>query len=221
MKKIINLVMLLATLTVPVSVFAASSQSSSDGPEGDSGILIKALGSQDHFYGLIGLAKYDNYDKNMGYFAYERYGKMDELEGKSDDSFRVSRFSLKGDAYASATEPAKWSFTGAKVDLYYATTEAENDYEWKNFGIGLGAVMTPVPGLKDFHITPGVQYESKYLSFDWSKDQDAQYDWYVDAEIYVSKRLAIVGQYNRFMVGELFDGEELQEMVMVGFRFFL
>ena len=220
--KITTILVALLAATLSAGGFAASLSSSSTSTDGDSGLLIKALGNDKQFYGLLGLAKFDTYDKNMGYFAYERFGMIDEFKGKTNHTFKVSRFSLKGDAYASETEPAKWSFTGAKIDLYYATTEAADGYEWDNFGIGLGAVMTPIPGLKDFHITPGLQYESKYLSFDWSKDQDAQYDWYVDAEMYFGKRFALVAQYNYFVAGEVFDsGDKLQEMVMFGFRLFI
>ena len=192
---------------------------------GHTGWIIKALGDENNFYGLIGWGEYDELDKNVGYLALERYGSQHELGGgdnaDEDNYFKSFRVSILGDAYKAEADTKDTGFTGAKVRLYYADsqlkTEGAEDYRWQGLGLGLGWVITPI---RNLHFTVGANFEPKYLNFDWNHESDFQYDWYVDGEFFLNPQFALVWHHVNFNTGTFKESESIQEYSMFGFRYF-
>lgn len=192
--------------------------------EGTQGLFIKGMTNGDNYYGMVGLGQYDGFGQNAGYFAWEKYGPNSEYFGDSNEDdeepFYVERFTMKGEAYLTTETRNSGFLTGAKVDIYYGTTEDDDsDYEVNGFGMGIGLIARPIPMLKNLYITGGANIEPKFLSTKWESDSSWQHNWYADAEYFITSRFAAVYHYVHFRHGDSEESRRLYEAGMIGFRF--
>ncbi len=191
--------------------------------EGTSALFLKAMAGGSHYYGMVGFGKYDGFGNNAGYFAYEKYGPRKELEdsfeNEPDELFYVERFSLKGEAYVTPETVGTSFVTGAKVDIYYGQSEFEGGgYQVDAFGLGMGIVMNPIPSLKRLYLTVGGSIEPEFLALNWKSPGNYQYNWYAEAEFFITSKIAATWQQVSFGVGDSDGNENIINTSMLGLR---